>query len=509
MEEITRGLTSKTRHSSSVLQAVTSLHTKIRTGSEEEKEAGIKVLWAQLGNPDSVLVCRASADLLAGLVTSGDLEPGATITQLLACLSHGMEYTGLIPALGSSLCLQAEAAIARSGGRYPDLYSISSRQHPFVSVLRSTPAAWSLVSDQCLHIMDHPVEVIKQNRIAILKPVLLYLFCDPNYHLHFGALRCILLDTLLDLASEDCDLLSFLMNMLGWMKLDNKESLKETSSFIYKMFDWCEAKKDLHNLTSLAHILPSLALYQVKYGYSAVKSLKQLDSLLDMDGVTDISWDAVMVVLQAVLDTAPHPGHGPILRLAMRLMSRVTRVTAGMMVVTSLQSLPLPTHLPGHQVELKAELIRLFHKTPWSDTAPSPPRSPVIFLDSTMREAMETVRIISSITRSASDCETWLTGLTSVPHSQLTASYPLLTSVFLCPPSPASGQAALQLLLQCVKADTSLSTPFLSLILHKLATDNKVHTGITGGILLLFIARCQKTNLKILETCSLLRIDIA
>ena len=474
MEEITRGLTSKTSHSSSVLQAMTSLQTKIRAGSEEEREAGIKMLWTQLGNADSVLVCRASADLLSGLVRSGDIEPGATITQLLACLSHGMEYTGLVPALGSSLCLQAEAAIARSGGQYPNLYSISSRQHPFVSVLRSTPAAWSLVLDQCLHILDHPFEVIKHNRIAILKPVFLYLFCDPNYHLHFGAMRSILFDTLEDLAVDDNGVLSLLMNMLGWMKLDNKESLKETSSFIYKMFDWCEKKNDVQNLVSIAHILPSLALYQVKYGYSAVTSLKLLDSLLDMDAVTGISWDAVMVVLQSVLDTAPHSGHGPILELAMRMMPRVTRATAGMMVVTCLQSLPLPTHMPGHQVELKAELIRLFYKTPWPDTAVCPPTIPVLLLDSSMREAMETVRVICSICRSASDCEAWLTGLTSVPHTQLTASYPLLTSVFLCPQSSASGQAALQLLLQCVKTDSSLSTPFLSLILHKLATDNRV-----------------------------------
>ena len=132
----------------------------------------------------------------------------------------------------------------------------------------------------------------------------------------------------------------------------------------------------MYNLTSLAHILPSLALYQVKYGYSTVKTLKQLDSPLEMDGVTDISWDAVMVVLQAVLDTAPHTSHGPLLRLVMRIMPRVSRVTAGMMVVTCLQSLPLPAHLPGHQVELKAELIRLFHKTPWSDTMTCPPHYP-------------------------------------------------------------------------------------------------------------------------------------
>ena len=340
--------------------------------------------------------------------------------------------------------------------------------------LRSTPAAWSLVLDQCLHILDYPVEVIKENRLAILRPLLLYLFCDPNYHLHFGAMRSILLETLLEQARYDRDVLTFLMNMLGWMKLDNKESLQEISFFIYKLFVWCEEQKDFKNLTIIGHTLPSLALYQVRHGHSAVRSLKLLDSLLDMNEVTDISWDGVMVMLQAVLDSDSHPGHAPILRLAMRLVSRVSRVTAGLMVVTCLQSLPLPTHLPGHQAELKAELIRLFRKTVWTESVSYPYPVPVTILDSSMREALETVKIISSVSRSPSACENWLTGLTLVPHSQLTACYPILSSLFLCSQSSASGKVSLQLLLQCVRLDPSLSTPFLPLILHKLAADNEV-----------------------------------
>ena len=136
MDEIARGLTSKTLHSSSVLQVMTSLHTKIKAGTPREREAGLKLLWTGLGRTDSLLVCRASADLLSVLVRSRDLEAGATITQLLASLSHGVEVTGLVPALGNILCHQAEAAMEISGGRYTDLYCISSRQHPFISVLR-------------------------------------------------------------------------------------------------------------------------------------------------------------------------------------------------------------------------------------------------------------------------------------------------------------------------------------------------------------------------------------
>ena len=132
MEEVSKGLSSG-GHSATVLQSVTSLHTKITAGTAEEREAATKLLWAQLGQ-DSVLASQAAADLLGILVRSGQLEAGATISQLLACLSHGLEYSGLVPGLGAALCHQARLAIARHGGYRPGQYRISSHQHPFISV---------------------------------------------------------------------------------------------------------------------------------------------------------------------------------------------------------------------------------------------------------------------------------------------------------------------------------------------------------------------------------------
>ena len=83
-------------HSSTVLQAIGNLYTKIKSGSEDDREAGLKLMWSQLGSQDSVLVCQASADLISVLVRSGSLEANSCITQLLACLSHGMECSGIL-----------------------------------------------------------------------------------------------------------------------------------------------------------------------------------------------------------------------------------------------------------------------------------------------------------------------------------------------------------------------------------------------------------------------------
>ena len=70
-------------------------------------------------------------------------------------------------------------------------------------------------------------------------------------------------------------------------------------------------------------------------------------------------------------------------------------------------------------------------------------------------------------------CERWLESMTTNPHNHLTRMFPLLSSLFLCHSSSTAGQLSLQLLLKCVTSEPSLSTPFLSLILHKLASDSE------------------------------------
>ena len=58
--------------------------------------------------------------------------------QPLASLSHGMEFTGINPALRSIIRYWVELMVAKTV-KYKSPYAISSSYHPFISVLRFNP----------------------------------------------------------------------------------------------------------------------------------------------------------------------------------------------------------------------------------------------------------------------------------------------------------------------------------------------------------------------------------
>jgi hypothetical protein len=96
-----------------------------------------------------------------------------------------------------------------------------------------------LVLDQCLWLLSAQDSTIsKQDALAFLQPVLLYLFCDPNYHAHFAALRGALFDQLLlDSCRSNSCYFSCLQQLIRWMHLDNKVSLPEMAAYVHKFFN--------------------------------------------------------------------------------------------------------------------------------------------------------------------------------------------------------------------------------------------------------------------------------
>ena len=246
--------------SSEVLRGVDRLHALLLSKDGKEAEA---LLWSALGSPHPS-TAQALACLVVALVEEGKLVLPHTISRLLASLSHGLPYTGIVAALGNLLQLQANAVKS-----FTSPYAISARQHPFISVLRSTPAAWALVFDQCEAILMRP------SGLAILRPFLLYLYCDPAHHDHLGAIRSCLLDRLIQLGRKDKTTLAFLNSLLPWQRLNVSASLPETSRLIRRVVELClnvddsQAQADSSSI-SPCHLLllASLTLAEVQQGLS-------------------------------------------------------------------------------------------------------------------------------------------------------------------------------------------------------------------------------------------------
>jgi len=470
MEDLKRSLTVGV-NSSNVLQSSGKLlHSVMSSGAESEE--ALQLIWSMLGS-SSVLTGQACSDVITKLVLEGKLEVSATTTQLLASLSHGMEYTGIIPALGNIVCHQAELIIAKTG-EYKNPYAISSSQHPFISVLRSTPSTWSLVMDQCLHILSHPKELIRENALAILQPVLLYLFCDPNHHSHFGGMRAGLMDTLLEMAEENQGTyMTFLVNMIDWFQLDNKASLPETAHYIYKVFNLSLKMEQENLIISKIYILPSLSYYQVKFGLSPNRSIDLLTKIFNNDRVIDFNWDVVLVVLEQVLTTSSHIFHSSILSLIITLVSsgKTTQLPTGQVVCTALQSLSFPAVLGGEGTARKADLVRLFYKQDWENQNKTMKIQDVDTVFSNhVSSAVEVVKVCNLVSSSPHLAVHWLQSMTSLSHSQMSRNLPMLSSLFLCSTSPTVAELSLGLMLRCVVEQANLSSMVLTLLLHKMAS---------------------------------------
>ena len=104
-------------------------------------------------------------------------------------------------------------------------------------------------------------------------------------------------------------------------------------------------------------ILPSVAFHQVKYGYSASRIFTKMEQLLDISENSEnkevvIHQGVYMVMLQKILTIAPHVEHQRVVKTATKLLGNVSPMASGMLIVTCLQSLPFPTHLPGKEINI-------------------------------------------------------------------------------------------------------------------------------------------------------------
>ena len=439
--------------SSEVLRGVDRLHALLLSKDGKEAEA---LLWSALGSPHPS-TAQALACLVVALVEEGKLVLPHTISRLLASLSHGLPYTGIVAALGSLLQLQANAVKS-----FTSPYAISARQHPFISVLRSTPAAWALVLDQCQEILTRP------NGIAILQPFLLYLYCDPAHHDHLGAIRSCLLDRLIQMGRKDEHTLAFLNSLLLWQRFNVSASLPETSRLICQVVELCLDTNVSQAQTALpSHLLllAALALAEVQQGLSPAASLSLLKQALDLSVETD--WDGVLLLLNKALSACPLPHQAGILDLCLRLVQdgRVSCLPTAALVATCLQDLALPSPLQPATTATKAKLVRLFYKMEWS--VPPDMVKIVTPFQRDVSEALETTDLMRKL-KTPGDVDNWLSASSGQTFTSQKHIFPLLAALFLTREEPGQAVLTLQLLLQNVKEDPCRAPSLLTLITHRL-----------------------------------------
>ena len=455
MDEVRRLLASG--RPSEALRGADRLKSLVMAGSEphggkgEKEGEDMALLWSSLGSshPATAQTCGL---VICQLVEQGRLALPSTTTRLLATLSHGHSYSGILPALGRLLVLQAQAAT----GPFTSPYAISATQHPFICVLRSTPAAWALVLDQCLVILD-----LRGLGLAILCPLLLFLFTDPAHHDHLGALRSALLGRLVELGREEEEVHTFLASLLSWVRVDSRSSLPEAAVLVRTVVELTMERGLLHLASSQLLLLPALVLAEVRQGLSPAPTLNLLDRLRKEGVVAD--WGVVLLMLDRALAAAPLPHQAAILTLAHALLQGglAPYLPTAALAATCLQDLALPSALHPATTALKALVVRTFYKMENKEADEVETPTTNIAFDLSVAEAIETAEVMKEVRRSGA--AGWLSSSPSLPRAT-----PLLSALFLTRVDAGEAGQCLDILLSCVKSDPALSPLLLTLLTHRL-----------------------------------------
>ena len=117
---------------------------------------------------------------------SKHLDPKVVLNTFLVYASHSQCPEGICWSVGQILWTL--------GGQ--NEFGIAKNQHPFVSLLRSSPQRnWPFIASQLqIQLEENPAKALELH-----KSVYLFIFCDPHAHIHFSPLRATLIQGSIDL----------------------------------------------------------------------------------------------------------------------------------------------------------------------------------------------------------------------------------------------------------------------------------------------------------------------
>ena len=261
----------------------------------------LEILWSCCKSEHASTAIMA-IDFLLHLNTLGYLDPSSTLSNLMATSSQFKCTDALVNAIGRLLtndflkeCTQEDITKPQSDGKnerkvstQTKRFGIESNQHPFISLLRASPATnWPHI----LNIIRYFLESQEYDAIKIcnfIRPVFLFVLCNPHENPNLAALRNEFRNLLLKHHTNLSDIIRLVME---WTKYeDSHTAFVEYVQFSLNVFQVQQITlEDDGRARSLAvryakqlPFLLSLSCHAVQLGVSINHLLGEIKSRIDL-----------------------------------------------------------------------------------------------------------------------------------------------------------------------------------------------------------------------------------
>ena len=205
---------------------------------KEEKIEELELLWQVMKKTEKPLTATSCAKLITKIsLKSSALDPKDILSSFYTSASQTSCNDGICWSIGQILW-NLEIKTRHFG--------IAKDQHPFVALLRASPQRnWPFIAAQ---LQSHFAENSRK-ALELHKAVYVYIFCDPNAHVHFSALRAVLVQ---DLLSVPNDLINHIIKWLPIEQCTNPAFQELVSLIVLPWIQHCHWEYSMPYLCSLA-----------------------------------------------------------------------------------------------------------------------------------------------------------------------------------------------------------------------------------------------------------------
>lgn len=338
-------------------------------------------------------------------------------------------------------------------------YGISSRPHPFISILRSAPvASWPFVLEQILASGDS---------LPTLKPVISFILLDPHCHDHFAPLRSSLINHLLQTAPAHKEMKSMLKTLVPFLLQNTKDigRFREHSEHVIRISQLFRTDITI----SFLPFLSSLVLQSHQHGLSSDFVLAEVNTLIQRRQPTDEEAEVCSVILAKVFKYLRADETEHLLRIIFLLLRDCSVHVLWQLILSSL----IPSL--AYAKELQKSLCLLIHEAmakakDHSSVLDASPRSKTDFIfDAEVLEAVTVMPLLRFLSSSEENVHYWLDRLPVVDGNE-TVGQILLALALYQKENHSIPVKVLDILATCKARTNHLTLSMLTLIIFKLSS---------------------------------------
>ncbi|XP_024935955.1 focadhesin isoform X2 [Cephus cinctus] len=347
-------------------------------------------------------------------------------------------------------------------------FTLKAPQHPLITVLNQKKDVWRDVLTQMQFIMNHHQNEIGCHSVELLRPVYLYILCNPSLSLSES---CRQQTWHLLIKSRITKRLQ--IEALQWMRIKNINMCLETNYRLLELAEVVAANKDKQYCVSLMPFIVSTTIKLLEFNCDPRPNFDIVSLMIECSDSDSCS--ITVALLAEVISTCPSIYLFSVVQLCKKILEKLqcSAVVAYAMLASLLQWMAYPSFFSSDALEVARKLISLItDKTAWSCNI-SRLLSNQVFM--ALKHSDANIQFYTEICYCMESCSesttlTWLKKIADAPNNMKYRCKLLLSGLFLYSDKPAVTIRTCEILVRIVKENKNFASHLLSLILYKLTT---------------------------------------